>query len=328
MSPWFSIAVAAVAALSPVAAGKPAKEPPVQQTVRTSNECLPPEWERELWPRPDTVTFEATTLEEREVFSRVVSALLSEATSAETAGAPPVALVRDAGSVGFLLEAWKTPRDTFWVLRERPERRRGAGAYIVRTGKASHDFIQTPHAYFDSGTGSLGAQLFACPPAGARPRLFATNTAHRFRGRPGEKREDPDHPADVAHNPDHLFQLVTDVAARRLANLRVFQLHGFARSSESRRELVAVISDGSRRPSPTIRKLSGRLGALLGTGVRLFPDETDLLGATQNAQARLLQSYPGTTFVHLELSPEARKSLAAATELGRLGDALLAPFEG
>lgn len=294
--------------------------------IRQSDKCLPPEWERELWPKASAVTFRQSTLEEREVFTRVFAQLLDAAPNQQQ---PPAEAERALAKVGFALETWQTPQDTFWVLRETEALRRGAGAYIVRTGPASHDFVQAPHAYFDTGTGSLGALLFACPPAAARPRLFATNTAHRFRGAADEKREDPSHPADLAHNPDHLFQWATDVAAQRLSKLRVFQLHGFARTrSQARSQLVAVISDGSRRPPPTVRHLAGRLGKLLGTGVRLFPDETDLLGATQNAQARLLQSYPETSFVHLELSAEARQALAAPGELARLGDALLAPFEG
>jgi len=298
------------------------KEAPVQ--VHKGPGCVLPQWAEQLWPSPEAVVFKPTTLEEREVFSRVFPQLLS---AAREAGPAPVSAVESLARVGFLLETWRTPQDTFWVLRERPEQRRGAGAYLLRTGPASHDFIQAPHAYFDQGTGPLAAALFVCPPPGTRPRLFATNTAHRFKGTPGGTREEPDHPADVAHNPYHLFQRVTDLSAQNLANLRVFQLHGFADSSENRRELVAVISDGSRRPAPTVRRLSGRLATLLGTGVRLFPEETELLGATQNAQARLLQSYPGTTFIHLELSAGARRLLASSTELGRLGAALLAPFE-
>ncbi|MDQ3264399.1 MAG: hypothetical protein M3Y59_12170 [Myxococcota bacterium] len=321
MTPELARSLAVAAWL--VAAVTLAQEPQVSVT-QTSTQCMPREWERQLWPHPEDVRFTATTLEERGVFSRVLPALLA---AAPAGGAAEPQVAADLETVGFLLETWRTPNDTFWVLRERPELRRGAGAYVIRTGPASSDFVQTPHAYFDSGTGVLGAQLFACPPPGTRPRLFATNTAHRFKSRPGETREEPDHPADLAHNPDHLFQWVTDLAARGLPKLRVLQLHGFA-STGSRKELLAVVSAGSHRPSPAVRKLSGKLGTLLGSGVRLFPDQTDVFGATQNVQARLLQSYPGTAFVHLELSSEVRKSLASPAELARLGDALLLPFEG
>lgn len=302
----------------------PAGEPTVK--IRQSGQCLPSEWAEELWPKAGSVAFAQTTLEEREVFRQVLARLLERAPSTRE---PPADAAAALAKIGLQLELWRTPRDTFWVLREAPDRLRGAGAYILRAGPASNDFVQAPHAYFDTNTGTLGALLFACPPEGARPRLFATNTVHRFRAHAEEERDDPAHPADVAHNPDHLFQWATDVAAQRLQNLRVFQLHGFARTqSRARSQLVAVVSDGSRRPPPTVRRLAGRLGKLLGTGVRLFPDETDILGATQNAQARLLQSYPGTSFVHLELSAEARQALVGPGEIARLGDALLAPFEG
>lgn len=315
-----------VGALAHAREERPVRVEAMVGAVKVSAGCLPEAWRTELWPRPEEVTFAPSTLEERAVFTRALDALLSAAPSE---GVPPQGIAAELGELGLGLEVWRTPKDTFWVVREKEDRRRGAGAYVIRAGAATFDFIQAPHAYFDSGTGMLGAWLFACAPDGARPRLFATNTAHRFRGRPGETREDAHHPADLAHNPDHLFQWATDLAARRFPGLRVFQLHGFARGgSQTRKTLVAVVSDGSRRPAQAVKKLAGRLGGLLGAGVRLFPDETEILGATQNVQARLLQSYPGTTFVHLELSAEARQALAVPGEVARLGDALLAPFEG
>lgn len=313
------------AALAVLLAGAAvAEEMRVQE--RTSPQCLPAQWSEELWPDPDTVRFLPTTLEEREAFTRLFPPLLRAA--ADGAGQPPPDLVEAAAAVGFRIDVWRTARDRFWVLREQPERRRGAGAYVIRTGPASNDFIQAPHAYFDLGTGGLAARLFACASGKTRPRLFATNTAHRFRGRPDERRDDPDHIADVAHNPDHLFQQVTDLAAQTMASLRLFQLHGFAAGTRGRSaDLVAVVSAGSRRPPAAVRTISNRLATLLGGGVRLFPDETDLLGATQNAQARLLQEYPGTTFVHLELSADVRRVLASAEQLARVTEALLSAPE-
>jgi hypothetical protein len=288
-------------------------------------QCLPPAWTQALWPAPDTVRFRPTTLEERLAFTVLVPTLLQ---SARTLRVPPEPLVALARRTGFELNTWTHGDDTLWVLQEPATQRRGAGAYIVRTGAASDDVIQAPHAYFDVGTGPLALTLFACAPQGHRPRVFMTNTAHRYRSRAGAKPSDTDHPADVAHNPSHLFQHVTDLLARSLPSLRVFQVHGFGKEDEREREgLSAVVSPGSRARSPWVRQVALRLGPLLGTGVRVYPDETQILGGTRNAQARLLQAYPRARFIHLELSASSRRALSSQEQVACMASALLAPVE-
>ncbi|MFB1482929.1 hypothetical protein [Corallococcus sp. RDP092CA] len=280
-----------------------------------------------LWPRVDAVTFHPTTLEERAVFTKLVPALL--ATAPKQKDVPPE-LTNVAASAGFFLETWTTPRDTFWVLRERPDRYHGAGAYVIRTGDATDDVVQVPHPYFDIGTEDIGAALFACPPEGRAPRLFMTATAHRYKATPGETPEDPEHPADVAHNPEHLFQTVTDLAARHLPAIRVVQLHGFGETKvqKGRTEaLAAVVSDGTRKPGAWARKVAARLEEALDPGVKLFPTGARVLGGTQNAQARLLQAYPQARFVHLEMSSRTRKALASPARLALLAQILFAPLE-
>ena len=288
-------------------------------------QCLPQQWVKELWPDPAQVHFQPTTLEERLVFSALVPGLLEAARAGRV---PPAPLVRLARTVGFEVVTWTQGEDTLWVLREQAARRRGAGAYLFRTGRATEDVVQAPHAYFDRGTGPLALTVFACAPEGHRPRVFMTNTAHRYRSHRGELRTDAEHPADVAHNPEHLFQHVTDLLARNLPRLRVFQVHGFGEEDVAEREgLAAVISPGSRARSPWVRQVALRLGPLLGTGVRVYPDETQILGGTTNAQARLLQAYPGARFIHLELSAGTRRALTSQEQVACMATALLAPVE-
>jgi hypothetical protein len=316
-----------------VAGGTPPPQPP-GDTSRDARmalppkplaACLPEKWVQELWPPAEAVHFRPTTLEERQAFSRLVPGLLEAARTARTPPAPLVALAR---TVGFEVLTWTHGSDVLWVLREQAAKRRGAGAYVFRTGAATQDVIQAPHAYFDVGTGPLALTLFACAPEGHRPRVFMTNTAHRYRGRPGEKREDADHPADVAHNAEHLFQHTTDALARKLPALRVFQVHGFGKEELNERQgVAAVVSPGSRARSPWVRQVALRLGPLLGTGVRVYPDETQILGGTQNAQARLLQAYPGARFIHLELSASSRRALTSQEQVACMATALLAPVE-
>jgi len=285
--------------------------------------CNVDAWEKELWPRPSEVRFRPTTLSERQVFSELIPALLKAAAETTT---PPDPLAKVAATVGFQLDVRRLQGEVFWVLREQPAHRRGAGAYVFRTGQATDDVVQAPHAYFDLGTGQLGLALFTCAPEGHRPRAFATNTAHRYGSRKGERRTDADHPADVAHNPDHLFQVVTDGFARALPRLRVFQVHGFSQR-EDEAPLAAVVSAGTRAPTPTARTIAIRLAPVIGEGVRLYPEQTELLGGTTNAQARLLRAWPQSQFIHLELSADARRALGTPDRIGALGAALFGNVE-
>ncbi|MBZ4422743.1 hypothetical protein [Myxococcus sp. RHSTA-1-4] len=295
---------------------------------RAAKRCVPDARFAGLWPRVDDVKFHPTTLEERTAFSKLLPAMLRAAPVRRT---PPATLEKVAASVGFRLEVWEGRQDTFWVLREKPGKLRGAGAYVVRTGPATEDIVQVPHPWFDQGTEDIGVGLFACAPEGRRPRLFMTATAHRYHGNPGETPEDPEHPADVAHNPDHLFQEVTNQVARTLAAPRVVQLHGFgttkAAAGQRDTSLVAVVSSGTRQPMPWARQVSRRLVKVLGEGVRLFPEGVQVLGGTRNAQGRLLQSYECAHFLHLELSAQARKSLSSGERQARMGRVLFAPLE-
>ncbi|QSQ23835.1 hypothetical protein JY651_02290 [Pyxidicoccus parkwayensis] len=290
--------------------------------------CVPDARFAGLWPKLADVKFHPTTLEERTAFAKLLPALLKAAPETTT---PPASAEKLASSVGFRLEVWQGKQDTFWVLREKPERLRGAGAYVIRTGHATDDVVQVPHPWFDKGTEGIGVGVFSCGSRGQRPRVFMTATAHRYHGNPGETPEDPEHPADVAHNPDHLFQEVTDLVARSLSAPRVVQLHGFgtAKTDEGRREksLVAVVSSGTREPTTWARQVTKRLVKFWGEGARLYPEGTQVLGGTQNAQGRLLQAYDCAHFLHLELSAQARKSLSTGERLATLGHVLFAPLE-
>ena len=290
--------------------------------------CVPDARFARLWPKVADVKFHPTTLEERAAFAKLVPALLKAAPEAKT---PPAGLEKLAASVGFRLEVWEGKQDTFWVLRENAERLRGAGAYVIRTGPATDDVVQVPHPWFDRGTEGIGVGLFSCGARGQRPRFFMTATAHRYHGNPGETPEDPEHPADVAHNPEHLFQEVTNLVARTLSNPRVVQLHGFGTAKAERgqrdKSLIAVVSSGTREPTTWARRVSKRLVKVWGEGVRLYPEGAQVLGGTLNAQGRLLQAYDCAHFLHLELSAQARKSLSSGERLARLGTVLFAPLE-
>lgn len=291
-------------------------------SARAKESCVIPEALKSLWPDPKEVVFQATTLHERQVFEELIPALLQ---AAKHGGKLPETAQKLAATVGFEIDDWSWYGQTFWTLRERKNARHGAGAYVIRTGEAAEVVLQAPHAYHDLGTGQLGAELFVCAPDDYRPRAFLTNTAHRYHGRLHERRSDPDHPADVAHNPDHLFQVATDALVRKLAHARVIQLHGFGPKESRDEDVSAVVSAGTQNPGEFQRRVAARLSSVIGDGVRLFPEQTKVLGATQNAQGRLVQAYPQARFVHIELSAPVRHALTKSAELDRLAKALFAP---
>ncbi len=287
-----------------------------------------------VWRPGAGATFAATTTEERAAVARLVSALLA-ATDADQ-------LAPEAARIGMRIERWSVDGADYWVLIEAPERRRGTGAYLFRIGAGDDDrapaiLLEAPHADFDQGTGEIAGELFFHPPPGKRPVALFLNTMHRYQIAPGRKQKRGDNPADVAHNPDHMFNAATDAAAAALGDVEVIQIHGFANAVDDggpRRAppgggrgeaeppddegavpagTAMVVSAGDKRgSSPLSAAIAAALRKAFGEGVRRYPEESRALGATTNAQGRTLAARPGARFVHIESSADMRKELRAS----------------
>jgi hypothetical protein len=208
----------------------------------------------------------------------------------------------------------------------------GGGLFAWRCGPASPLLVQAPHTLYDEDTEALSLQMFV----GTDARGLMWNTVHRYRATPAERPQDRLHPADVAHQPASLFQTWTLVATTVFPDSRVLQLHGFAgttdgdgpaaeadvslatgavTTTEDAPRYTAILSSGFAHLPPTraASLVSAHLGAL-GRGVRVFGVDTELLGATTNAQARALVGGEGRRFLHLELSRDARTWLLGAPD--------------
>jgi hypothetical protein len=211
----------------------------------------------------------------------------------------------------------------------------GGGMYAWRCGPATPLVLQAPHTLYDEDTEALTLQMFV----GTDARGLMWNTVHRYRATPDERPQDRLHPADVAHQPASLFQTWTLVSTAVWPDARVLQLHGFAGTSDGDGPAAetdvslatgavtstdaapsaeaprhtAILSSGFAHLPPTgaATAVAAHLGAL-GRGVRVFGVNTELLGATTNAQARALVGGEGRRFLHLELSREARTWLLGA----------------
>lgn len=197
---------------------------------------------------------------------------------------------------------------TYVILRESKGAYRGAGVFAMRCGKASDLVIQSPHGYFDLNTSGLGYKIFM----ETKARWLFLNTLHRYRGRKNEKPEDPDHPADAAHSPRHLFQAATLGVLDASKRLLFVQFHGFDTSG---RGTDIVLSDG--RPRKQI--MSERLEKIWKGHewkVSVYGKHIRELGAKTNVQGRAVARAKGR-FLHLEMAEDVRRGLVRSKKKRR-----------
>jgi hypothetical protein len=268
-----------------------------------------------LWRAGSGATFAQTSEAERLALGRIVTEVITAARLA----APPHLETwdADARAAGFRLEPWEVAGSRYIAILERAERRRGAGAYVVWIGpkQPTEIILEAPHADYDTGTGAIAARLFFAPQEGApKARALFTNSIHRYQLGPGTRVKSKDSPADVAHNPLHAFTAATEAAAAALGRVLVLQLHGFAGNDDEGAAVPAgtrvVVSAGvATASSSRSTAIAIALSRVLGPGVRRFPEECSVLGATTNVQGRALRCHPGAEFVHLEMSPDVREVL-------------------
>ena len=257
---------------------------------------------------PDRYTIPSET--ERAEFSSLLAVLLGPLDRASAEG--------QARAVGYRLDDVPEVPGAV-LLRELPTRRRGGGAYLIRPGSASRLVVQAPHTFFDEGTLPLACELFQRAGAAA---LFI-DTAHRYKA--AEPDERGDHPADVAHARDSLFQAATVGAINQVVGLTVAQIHGFAPRESG---AAIVLSTGaSELLAPLTTRVRAALSPIVSGPVLRFPDECRELGATTNAQGAIVRA-AGGRFLHLEMSAALRQTLLDDAALrARYLDALARSLE-
>jgi hypothetical protein len=274
-----------------------------------------------IWKQGIGASYAPTTARERDAVAALLPAMIA---AADKGAAADPAWARAAAQAGFRVEAWDADGTTFWALVEVTPR--GAGAYFVRAGVGADDaavLLEAPHVYYDLLTEDIGARLFFRKGTWRRPRAFFTNTLHRHQLEPGKRMRRPDSPADVTHNPDHLYTAATEAAARAIGGATVIQLHGFGQSADDGAVPAGtdmVVSAGD--PGGSSEASGARAAGLkkIFPGVRRFPEEADALGATTNVQMKALRGVPGSSFVHIEMSSPTRKALVAdAAKLAAFG---------
>lgn len=273
---------------------------------------------RRLWPQPGPKAYAPASAAE----SAALADLVGRMFAGQLAG------IEEAGrAAGYAIEGWEVGGERFVVAVEVAGARRGGGAFVVRVGSTSPMILQAPHGFFDMGTERIALELMLAERGW--PRALFVNTVHRYLGADGVKRRVDQAPADPCHREEHLFAVATAAALERVSDAEVVQLHGFGDDPEDGAgpTFAAIVSAGTKTPTPRTRAVAEALRAGLGATVGLYPEDTDRLGATTNVQGRAVRAFndrtgAAATFVHVELSaalrqqlredPEARQRLAAA----------------
>jgi len=187
--------------------------------------------------------------------------------------------------------------EELWLLQEVSVARHGRGVYVFRELPTSSIFLEAPHSGFDQHTGEIVAQLFS------EHRFVgaAWNSVHRER-------------VDLAHLDRTWFQALTRAVGQSSPGLLVAQIHGFderKRESAVGRNATLIVSNGTNSPPSWF--LPAALAfrrQFLEENIAVFPFDTSELGATTNAQARILRSLPKASFLHLECNRDFRRSVS------------------
>lgn len=209
--------------------------------------------------------------------------------------------VAPQGFVGRLLDAGRV-----WLISEASGQNRGAGAIALRVSARAPVVVQVPHSFFDEGTLPIGIAVF--DELGAQALLV--NSVHRGGTGADEERleraRSGSSASDVAHQVTSFFHHAHLELGRSWPQAHVVQLHGFRDEKVPSARIIVSAAGTGAAIAPLARAFNDAFGP--GTA-RLYPEEVDQLGGTQNAQAQANRE-EGRTFVHLELSASLRRELA------------------
>jgi len=205
----------------------------------------------------------------------------------------------------------------FTWLVEAEGLRRGTGILVLARQARRELLIEAPHTFFDEGTLELAVRSFVA--LGARALLVNSTprTGGPTQGGSLTKQERAQSvrsgqaPADVAHLEDSCFNRAHLELLGCLPHPLTLQWHGFRDELAPGVQVAISLADTPGELAPLVSQLE----ALLGEGsVKIASTELKRLGATGNRQGQACRER-GVPFVHLELSAQLRKQLAASAEL-------------
>jgi hypothetical protein len=210
------------------------------------------------------------------------------------------------GFTGRLLDAGR-----IWLLSEPSGHNRGAGAVALRVGAESSVVVEVPHSFFDEGTLPIGLAVFKELQALA----LLVNTVHRGGIGPEEERAERARSgkseSDVAHQTQSFFHQAHLELGRVWPRAQVIQLHGYRDEKVPTAKIVVSAAGTAAAIAPLAKALNDAFGPATA---RLYPEEVDQLGGTQNVQAEASRD-EGRDFVHLEMAASFRNQLVRQKSL-------------
>lgn len=264
------------------------------------------EAEKRLIPGTKGIHYRAASMEEKlAVYEYLVPLWVGEYEIAEH-------YAEAVKEFGFEIEEWLVEGQTYTVLRESPDNKRGAGSYVVRNEPAPDKavLLQAPHAYFDKYTGNIAADIFFTPRENSVIHGLFVSSVHRYELVNGKRKPNKNSQSDICHNPDHLYTVATASILGQSIDTTIVQLHGFI---NKRAVSDSIVSCGEKVSSPSSTAMAKSL-AEAGITVQRYAEETKRLGATKNVQ-KLLVRGTDIKFVHIEMVKRLRDRLNSEKEL-------------
>ena len=187
------------------------------------------------------------------------------------------------------------------LVVEQASQRAGRGFFVLRAGAPV--MLQIPHAFHDELTREIGVSVFKR----GRFSAAAWNTVPRKFEQNGQVIN-----ADMAHLTNTYFIAFSRAFARHYPQGNIVQLHGFdqsKRKSSAAAFADVIISNGSGRASPLLKKIAVDLQQKTKLNILVYPDDVRELGATTNTVAADLRDIGFTQFTHIEMSRGFRERL-------------------
>jgi hypothetical protein len=202
--------------------------------------------------------------------------------------------------LGLVLDEVASEKETLWRVSEPPGKECGRGWYLFRTQPQSAIALEAPHARNDVHTGIIALRLFLAGQA----RALAASTITRHR-------------ADMAHLDNTFFQAFTLAFAEACPTGLVVQFHGFESGNHDGVNADVIASAGTRSPEPWLAAVVQQFRKATSLIVLAYPQDTQQLGATLNAQGQALHKNGRCRFLHLEMKEDLRERLTRDGELRR-----------
>ena len=208
----------------------------------------------------------------------------------------------DLADLGFTVDDLVDPatRRPCTLIQNEPGSARSWGMFLVDRSAPPSLAVEAPHPRFDRHSELFALDLFRATPGAVLLLAGAHRRANRNR-------------ADVAHDPDSMFQVMA--ACLTGLGLAQVQLHGF--DNESAPGYDIVLSTGTTPTSDAaIRAGDGFQAAGLAT-CRAWAQVCAGLEGTTNVQGQLARR-DGTVFLHVEMSRTVRDSEMYRSRVGKV----------